>query len=537
MKFCLHIVYTAILIAVVSCKPSPPTSLSSEGIIPKPVSVASTGSSFELTNDTEIYVNGDAEVTSIGQYLSDKLSPATGFELPVKPATEIPGSGNIYITTHSDGQLGTEGYVLIITEELITLSAPSPSGLFHGIQTLRQILPYKIESTSVQKGPWKISTGVIRDYPNYGWRGTMLDVARHFFSVEDVKRYIDLASFYKMNIMHLHLSDDQGWRIEIKSWPNLTAHGGSTQVGGGKSGFFTQEQYSDIVAYAQSRYMTIVPEIDLPGHINSALASYGELNGGTIVPEEGRVTSTASQDLGSKSKSTELYTGVEVGWSTLRVEKEITFKFVEDVIREISALTPGPYFHIGGDEAAATKKQDYITFINRFKEIVKKNNKIMIGWEEIAQANIGSEIITQYWKLSKYADLAVEKESKLIMSPAHKAYLDMSYDSTSRLGLHWAAYIEVDSAYQWNLSTQLKEIEKQSILGIEAPLWSETIATIDELEYLAFPRLPGYAELGWSQETNRSWEEYRVRLGNHGARMKEMGIDFYRSPRVTWKEK
>ncbi|MEJ0054682.1 MAG: family 20 glycosylhydrolase [Bacteroidota bacterium] len=442
----------------------------------------------------------------------------------------------MYVTLHSDDQLGPEGYVLIITEDLIKISAPSPAGLFHGIQTLRQVFPAKIESDSVQKVPWKIPTGVVRDYPNYAWRGTMLDVARHFFTVEDVKRYIDLVSYYKINIMHLHLSDDQGWRIEIKSWPNLTTHGGSTEVGGGKGGFYTQEQYSDIVRYAQSRYITIIPEIDLPGHINSALASYGELNGGTIVPQEGRVRSATPQDLGSKTRPTELYTGVEVGWSTLRVEKEVTFKFVEDVIRELSAITPGPYFHIGGDEAAATRKEDYITFINRFKDIVKANNKIMIGWEEIAQANINSEVITQYWKLSKYAEQAIEKHSKLIMSPAHKAYLDMSYDSTSRLGLHWAAYIEVDSAYQWNLSTQLKGVGKENILGIEAPLWSETITNMDELEYLAFPRLPGYAEIGWSPEANRGWEEYKIRLGDHGKRMKEMGIDFYRSSKVEWRE-
>jgi hexosaminidase len=260
------------------------------------------------------------------------------------------------------------------------------------------------------------------------------------------------------------------------------------------------------------------------------------LNGGTIVPQEGRVIPSTPQDIGSKTKPTDLYTGVEVGWSTLRVEKEATFKFVEDVIRELSAITPGPYFHIGGDEAAATKKEDYITFINRFKGIVKANNKIMVGWEEIAQANLNSEIITQYWKSSRYAEQAVEKNSKLVMSPAHKAYLDMSYDSTSKFGLHWAAYIEVDSAYQWNLSTQLPGVAKENILGVEAPLWSETIKNMDELEYLAFPRLPGYAEIGWSPETNRSWEEYKIRLGNHGVRMKKMGIDFYRSPRVNWIE-
>ncbi len=338
-----------LLLGLTSCKPSgPPTDLSKENIIPRPISITATGNAFTITDDADIYVEGPEELKKIGQYLADKLNPSTGFDLKVASTTGGPKSGSIYLTLIPDSQLGEEGYELTITNDLLKLAANKPAGLFRGIQTLRQLLPAKVELSTTQQEPWKIPTGVIRDYPSYAWRGSMLDVARHFFGVEDVKRYIDLISYYKMNVLHLHLSDDQGWRIEIKSWPNLTKHGGSTQVGGGKGGFYTQEQYADLVAYAQARYITIVPEIDLPGHINSALASYGELNGGTIVPEEGRVAlSKPLQDiLGTKTKPTELYTGIAVGWSTLRVEKEVTFKFVEDVLRELAALTPGPYLHI-----------------------------------------------------------------------------------------------------------------------------------------------------------------------------------------------
>src|SRR5690606_18687024 len=171
-----------------------------------------------------------------------------------------------------------------------------------------------IERDEPQQASWEVATGTIRDYPEFSWRGSMLDVSRHFFGVEDVKRYIDLISAYKMNILHLHLSDDQGWRIEIKSWPKLATHGGSTQVGGGKGGYYTQEQYADIVQYAADRFVTIVPEVDMPGHTNAALASYGELN-----PD---------------GKPTELYTGIEVGFSTLQLNKDITFKFVDDVLRD-----------------------------------------------------------------------------------------------------------------------------------------------------------------------------------------------------------
>ncbi|MEK6783259.1 MAG: beta-N-acetylhexosaminidase [Bacteroidota bacterium] len=533
----LALLLSCVFLVLLSCKPSgPPTDLTKEGVIPKPVSVVATGGRFSLTDDSNIYVEGE-ELKQIGQYLADKLNRSTGFDIQVSATKGAPESGNIYLTiSGADAQLGEEGYELTITKDLIKLSAPKSAGLFRGIQTIRQILPNKIELTSVQQGPWEVATGTIRDYPTYSWRGSMLDVARHFFSVEDVKRYIDLISFYKMNVMHLHLSDDQGWRIEIKSWPNLATHGGSTQVGGGKGGFYTQEQYSDIVAYAQNQFITIIPEIDLPGHINSALASYGELNGGTIVPIEGRVKVDVSpkNDLGIKNKPTELYMGIEVGWSTLRVEKEVTFKFVDDVIRELAAITSGPYLHIGGDEAHVTKKEDYIVFINRFQEMVKAHGKKMIGWEEIAQGNINSDAIAQHWTSPKYALMTVEKGAMVLMSPSKKTYIDMQYDSTTKLGQHWAAYIEVDSAYNWDPATNVEGVTQANIVGVEAPLWSETLTNMDEIEYMAFPRLPGYAEIGWTPVANRSWDEYKVRLGKHGERMKALDIDFYRSKLVPW---
>jgi hexosaminidase len=505
-------------------------------IIPQPAYVESGRGVFELTKNSIIYVDtATPEWLSIAEALAEKIRPSTGFAMNISVAQQPTLSG-IRLTLVNEPELATEGYHLDITEKFVTVSANTAQGAFRAIQTIRQLLPTSIELTSRQDMSWKVPAGVIRDFPSYAYRGAMLDVARHFFSVNEVKRFIDLISLYKMNYLHLHLSDDQGWRIEIKSWPNLTLHGGKTEVGGGEGGYYTQEQYKEIINYAQERYITIVPEIDMPGHINSALASYGELNGGTIVPMEGRlpIDANANKILDGKLKPTELYTGIEVGWSTLRLEKEATFRFVEDVIREISAITPGPYFHIGGDEAQVTKKEDYVQFINRFQQIVKANGKTMMGWEEIAQGEIGNNTIVQHWNLPKYAMMAVEKGSKLLMSPAKKAYLDMSYDSTSSFGLHWAAFIEVDSAYSWNPATYVDGISKENIIGIEAPLWSETISNMDEVEYLLFPRLPGYAEIGWSQETGRNWEEYKVRLGKHAPRFKAMNIDFYRSKLVPW---
>lgn len=531
----------AALAGLTSCgskSASPEAKAAFENVIPMPVSATATGDAFFITDETVIIADSSPEVSATGEYLAALLRPATGFEIPVggnnaKSAIRLSISG-------SDAQLGAEGYELTVNEDEVRIVANRPAGLFNGIQTLRQLLPEKIEKHDRQQGPWEIAGGTIRDYPEYAWRGTMLDVARHFFSVEDVKRYIDLASYYKMNTLHLHLSDDQGWRIEIKSWPNLTKVGGSTEVGGGEGGYYTQAQYSEIVAYAQSRYMTVIPEIDMPGHINAALASYAELNPGLPIKREaGEPVNPAqaeSQDLNAKPVPGQLYTGIQVGFSTLSAKKEITFKFIDDVLRELAAITPGPYLHIGGDEAAVTKKEDYIVFVNRFREMVRAHGKKMIGWEEIAQGDIDSTVVIQYWNSQKYAKMAAEKGAKLLFSPAKKVYLDMQYDSTTKLGLHWAAYIEADSSYIWDPATYVEGISKEQILGVEAPLWTETIANMNDLEYMAFPRLPGVAEIGWSASRSRNWTEYRARVGRQGKRWKEMEIDYYPSPLIQWVE-
>ena len=493
-----------------------PTDLSKENIIPKPVSSTPTGDSFDMSDLTDIYIQGEApELRQIGQYLADKLNPSTGLALEVKSTNQEPEKGNIFLALADNvPELGEEGYELTITSDLVKLTANQPAGLFYGIQTIRQLLPPKVESTTPEQGPWKIATGTIRDYPVYGYRGSMLDVARHFFEVEEVKNYIDQMVFYKMNVLHLHLSDDQGWRIEIKSWPNLTTHGGQTEVGGGVGGFYTQDDYSDIVKYARERFVTIIPEIDMPGHTNAALASYPELN--------------------SSGTSPELYTGIKVGFSTLDTHKEITYQFVEDVIRELAAITPGPYIHIGGDESHSTDLEDYIPFINRVQDIVIAHGKQVLGWDEIALTTLHPNTVVQYWAKAENAIKGIEQGAKVLISPATKAYLDMQYDSTSTYGLHWAAYIEVDQAYNWDPATLVPEIKRENIVGVEAPLWSETVSNHGEAEYLIFPRLLGYAEIGWTPAPLRNWDDYKVRLASHGDRMKIMNIEFHPSHVVPW---
>jgi len=485
-----------IVVMLFSCKTPTPKDLAKENLIPKPSSLIATGSSFDWTEKTKIYIQSyNKGSEGIANYLAQLLAPATGFNTEIKIVSKPASKRGIVLLISKEYEaLGDEGYKLNITEKRVVLQAYQLAGLFRGVQTIRQLLPARIESKELQTGPWELASGIIEDSPNYGYRGAMLDVVRHFFDVTDVKRFIDLIAAYKMNVLHLHLTDDQGWRVEIKSWPNLTKHGGSTQVDGGKGGFYTQAEYTEIVKYAQERYITVIPEIDMPGHTNAALASYAELN--------------------TDNKARELYTGTNVGFSTLDANKEITYKFIDDVIGELAAITPGEYIHIGGDESNATKKKDYIKFVNKVQDIVNAHGKKMMGWADISAANLKENTIAQFWHTrTKTALDAVNQNVKIIMSPARRAYMDIQYDSICPLGLHWAGYTEVDDAYNWTLESNVKGINKKDIIGIEAPLWTETVETIDDIEYLVFPRLPGYAELGWSNHKDKSWGEYKVRLG------------------------
>jgi hexosaminidase len=488
-------------------------------IIPRPVSEIPAGGSFLLSAETGIFVEPEtSEMRAIGQYLADHLNPSTGYRLEVMGAKGTPSKGNIYLTLNgAAAELGDEGYELTITPKLVKVVANQPAGLFYGVQTIRQLLPAAADRTSSQPGPWVIATGTITDHPRYAWRGAMLDVARHFFSVRDITRFIDLLAYYKINRLHLHLTDDQGWRIQINSWPNLVLYGGSLEVGGTPGGYYNQDDYAQIVDYAKLRYITIIPEIDVPGHTNAALASYPELTCDGVAPE--------------------LYTGTRVGFSSLCVSKDVTYAFMEDVIAELAALTPGPYLHIGGDEAQSTNQAEYINFFQRVQPIVEKYGKQVVGWEEIAQAKLLPASIVQHWNLDKgFAPQALGQGAKLIMSSADKAYLDMKYQASTSLGQDWAGYINLETGYSWDPAAQIDGLTEKNILGVEAPLWSETLNTMDDLEYMAFPRLLGYAEIGWTLQDRREWNEYKNRLAAHGPRLEVLDVHFYQSPEVPWPE-
>ncbi len=473
-------------------------------LIPKPASLRSSTGGFEVPARTKILIKKEEELEAIGHLLASYLEQAGATNVAITHTGR--SAGNIELSSHGDPVLGEEGYDLSITPQGIRIEANCPAGLFYGVQTLRQLLPVLPEETI------RLPALSIRDLPRFPWRGAMLDVARHFFGVEDVKRYIDLISHYKMNVLHLHLSDDQGWRIEIKSWPRLTKVGARTQVGGGGGGYYTQEQYREIVEYARSRYVTIVPEIDTPGHTNAALASYAELNPSEEAPAP--------------------YEGMRVGFSTLWIDSEVTYRFLDDVIGELAALTPGPYIHIGGDEAQSTAEDQYKRFIQRIQEIVLAHGKLPVGWSEIGEAELLPGTVAQFWISAGYEN-ARRQGAKIILSPATRIYLDMKYDASCPLGLDWAGLISVRDSYDWEPDGFMEGLAESDILGLEAPLWTETVQTMRDIEYMTFPRIPGIAELAWSPKGQR-WEEYRPRLAVHGKRMKAMGINFFRSPDVDW---
>lgn len=487
-------------------------------VIPQPATIAPAEGAFTLTADTAIMVEpATAELNALGAMLAGMLRPATGYALPVVEAAGAPGGIHLDLVGGDPG-LGAEGYELVSATDGVRITAHRPAGLFYGSQTLRQLLPAAIERGRVQPGPWIIPAGTIRDMPRFAWRGMMLDVARHFFPVADIQRLIDLLASYKLNRLHLHLTDDQGWRIEIKSWPRLAEYGGATAVGGGSGGYYTQAEYAEIVRYAQERHIVVVPEIDMPGHINAALASYPELNCNKIAPA--------------------LYTGIAVGFSSLCTENELTYRFLDDVLGELAMLTPGPYLHIGGDEAAATPEPAYIRFIERVQVIVAQHGKQTIGWEEIAKARLQPGASAQFWTTNdqgpELARAAAQQGAQVILSPASRTYLDMQYDPATPLGLHWAGHVEAQAAYDWDPATLVPGLPEASILGIESPLWTETVETFEDIAFLAFPRLVGHAEIGWSPAAGHAWDTYRLRLAAQGPRWDAQGVSFYRSPQVAW---
>jgi hexosaminidase len=505
--------------------PTPLANLAAHTVVPRPTSVVpGSGAPFALTAATAVVVSaGNAEAERIGEGLAFLLRPSTGFAFPVSSGAAA--RGVIAIRLGGGADLGDEGYEIMITADSVRLTAARPAGLFRGVQTLRQLLPPRIEAEQSLIGgevrTWSIPPGRITDRPRFAWRGGMLDVSRHFFTVDEVKQYIDLLALYKLNVLHLHLTDDQGWRIQIDSWPRLTTVGGSSEVGGGSGGFYTKADYADIIRYAGDRYITVVPEIDMPAHTHSAIAAYPELGCSRATPAP------------NPNARPGLYAGIRVGFSALCHDKPVVHRFVDDVVRELAAMTPGPYIHLGGDEVEELKPEQYAAFVGRMQETVARHGKTMIGWDEIGHARLRPGTIAQMWRPDTSV-AAIRQGARVIMSPAPKAYLDMKYTAATEIGHTWAALIELRTAYDWDPVTHFPRVTERDVLGVEAPLWTETVVNISAAQYLLLPRLPAIAEVGWTAGPGKSWESFRTRIAAHAPRWRYLGMNYYPSPQVQW---
>ena len=495
-------------------------------LVPAPVSATAGEGRMPITADTR--VSGASPALTV---LIEAVERRTGIRL-----RRVDAGGDISLRIDR-GIAAAEGYRLRVDERTEIVGADE-AGLFYGVQTLLQLL------REDDAGAWGVRRAEVDDAPRFGHRGVMLDVARHFFGVAEVKGFIDAVSALKINRLHLHLSDDQGWRVQIDAWPLLTELASTTAANGDAGGFYTKADYREIVEYAASRHMIVIPEIDLPGHTHAIGVAYPELVEDPVL-SDGLIAESAQrcQDL---PRAGVPFTGWAVGHSSVRIHEERTYDFVRDVVRELAELTPGPYLHVGGDESLSTPQEDFDLFAERVTRIVVEAGKTPIAWHEMGSAPaIAEGTVGQYWGSTtpqgthaEEASRFVDRGGALILSPSNVAYLDMKYSPEFPLGLDWAGTIDVRTAYEWE-PTAVLDVPDGALLGIEAPLWSETTRTMDEVEQLVFPRAAAQAEIAWSPAdgAERTWESFRQRLGALAPLWQAEGVTFHASADVPWSDR
>jgi hexosaminidase len=499
-------------------------------LIPRPSHVALQDTpAFTLAPTARI--SAPAPAVPVAEQLALLLRGGTGFELPLVEDTR-PGDISLEFAEAFDG--GPEAYTLSVTEKGSRLTAATPAGLFNGVQTLRQLFPAAVESTEASHGEWVIPAVEIADAPRFAYRGLMLDVARSFFTVEEVKEQIDLMTQFKLNALHLHLTDDQAWRIEIHDpgtegnpsglpYANLTAVGGQGAVEvptampvRGREGFYTQQDFLEIQAYAAGRNVLVVPEIDLPGHVNAALAAIPQLNADGLAKP--------------------MSTTPAVGWSTLDGSLPATYEFVREVLGQLAAMTVGPYIHIGGDEAKVTDHDDYVAMVQEFAKIAANTGKTVVGWNEYAAGELPQGSVIQYWfgDLAPVVKQAEAAGSPVIMSPAANTYLDQKYSPESPIGLEWVEGGPFTWSEYYNWDPAQGGLRDQHILGVEGPLWTETVRNNAQAQWLLYPRAVSLAEVAWSGQELRNAGDFRRRLGALGERLAYQGVAFEAAPDVEW---
>jgi len=519
-------------------------------IIPQPVNIMKKAGLFTLPQKVVIESPGSPELKQTLAFLKERLSVPAG--VAVSMSTSSPGATiQLLLNKAPDNTLGTEGYRLSITPNNIVIKSNQPAGLFYGVQTLLQLFPKEIENKSVVKNvKWEAPCVEITDYPRFGWRGLMFDVSRHFFTKEDVKEYIDEMVRYKYNLLHLHLTDDEGWRIEIKSLPNLTKVGAWNvkKIGNFGSfapplpdeprdygGFYTQKDIQELVQYAKDRFVNIMPEIDVPGHSLAAIASYPELSC-TPGAENYRVRS------GEKIMdwtSPKLKALVD---NTLCPANEKVYDFLDKVLTEVAKLFPFEYIHMGGDECAKNfweqskevkalmqkeglkdmeEVQSY--FEKRLEKIVESKGKKFMGWDEILEGGLAPSAVVMGWRGMKGGIEAAKMKHEVVMSPTTYAYIDyMQGDPAIEPQVY--ATLRLSKAYQFE---PLPEgVEARYIKGGQANLWTEQVYNIRHAQYMTWPRGFAIAESLWSPKNKKNWKDFFSRVEKHFERFDIMELKF-----------
>lgn len=516
-----------------------------QNIIPKPVEIKSTAGNFTITAATTIGAN-NTESQKIAQMFADKLKQAAGFN----PKVQKTGAIQFTINATPNTTIGDEGYTLESSAAGVKVAANKPAGLFYGLQSLLQLLPKEIESKVAVKGiKWSVPGVKVLDYPRFGWRGLMLDVSRHFFSKADVKRYIDNMVRYKFNTLHWHLTDDNGWRIEIKSLPKLTEVGAWRVARDGRfgdrkepqegeptpyGGFYTQEDIKEIVKYADERGVTIVPEVDIPGHSMAAIAAYPELS----------CTKDPKTKVNPGTNFAEWFGDGKFKMfidNTLNPSDEKVYEFLDKVFTEIAVLFPNKYIHAGGDECykgfwendpgcqALMKKmgmkhveelQGY--FMKRVESILAAKGKKLLGWDEILEGGISPTATVMSWRGVKGGIEAAKMKHDVVMTPSTFAYLDYNQGEAT---IDPPIYASLRLSKTYSFEPVPEEVEAKYILGGQGNLWTEQIPTIRYAEYMTYPRAWALSDIYWSPKGSKDWNNFTKRMEDHFDRadVAEMG--------------
>lgn len=433
--------------------------------------------------------------------------------LPLADAT-APGVVDLTLALGEDaGPAGSddpERYTLRVAADGIAATAPERVGLAHAVRTLAQLAAARDDDGA-------LPGVVVRDAPRYRWRGLSFDVVRHWFGPEDIRAVVDLVASLKLRVLHLHLTDDQGWRLEIPSRPELEK-ASDNQVGGGTAGFLTVEDYRALQEYAAARFVTIVPEFDMPGHVNAATHVYGGLTKDGV--------------------PTDAYDGIDVGFSRLWFDNPATEPFLRDVIGDVARMTDGAWVHVGGDEVHTMEVEEFARFVELAARIVREHGKTPIFWQEGARGPVEPGTLLQYWD-PKGEDVdrfvaAARAGARFVMSPGNHAYLDMKYTPEHPLGLDWAGHVELRDSYDWEPTAVVAGLPADAVEGVSAAIWTETLTTRDELFSMLLPRLGAVAEVAWTAPDGKDWESFRARTAAQAPAWTAAGRAFHPTPQVDW---